>query len=235
MDFFSIVVPMYNEEKVAKKCIEKILKVITKVNPKGHLIVINDGSDDRTQQVCEKFKLNNFHLITHKINKGYGASTQTAIKFSKKKFKYLLYMDSDLTNSPNDIPKFFKKMKENFDLIKGTRFISGGGYLKNVPMQRRIISYFGNKIAKYLFNSKLSDITNGFRAVKISHLKKRVFKQNDFSIIMEEFYYLKKNKTKFVEIPVVLGSRNNSKSKFNYNLATYVNYLKYPLKYFLKL
>jgi dolichol-phosphate mannosyltransferase len=235
MSFFAIVVPMYNEEKVALKSIQKILKSINKIKPKGHLIVINDGSTDRTQEICEKIKCYNFHLVTHKINKGYGASTQTALKFSKKKFKYLIYMDSDLTNSPKDIPKFVKKMKQNFDLIKGSRFIKGGGYLRSVPINRRIISYIGNKIAKLLFNTTVSDITNGFRAVKIIHLENFFLSQNDFSIIMEEFYHLKKKKIKFVEIPAVLGARTNSESKFNYNLMTYVNYLKYPIKYFLKL
>ena len=61
MSFFAIVVPMYNEEKVALKSIQKILKSINKIKPKGHLIVINDGSTDRTQEICEKIKCYNLN------------------------------------------------------------------------------------------------------------------------------------------------------------------------------
>lgn len=234
MFLFSVVVPMYNEDKIAQKCIKKILKAISKTDPKGHLIVVNDGSTDKTSEICNKIVHKNFKLISHDINRGYGASIQTALKFSIRKFKYLLYIDSDLTNDPNDIPKFIEKMKEDFDLIKGSRYVRGG-FFQNVPFYRMIISYIGNKLAKFLFNSQLSDITNGFRAIKINNLKEKKFKQKDFSIIMEEFYYLKKIKAKIVEIPIILGVRNNSKSKFKYNLSTFFNYLKYPLRYSIRI
>lgn len=232
-DSLAVIIPMYNEEKVAGKCIEEVIKVIKNLPIKTALFVINDGSSDNTKNILvEKHKIYSKYLtvISHKKNKGYGAATQTGITFAlKKEFTWGLHMDSDLTNPPKFILQFIKKISDNVDCVKASRYVTGGKVI-NVPFHRKIISIVGNFFASVFFNVGIRDCTNGFRMVRLDLLRGIKFQENNFSIILEELYYLKKKGAKFIEIPNVLYSRTNSQSHFYYKPKIFYDYFKYALK-----
>jgi len=118
-------------------------------------------------------------------------------------------------------------------VIKATRYSRGGG-ADGVPWMRYIISKKGNQLARLLLRLPIHDPTNGFRAVKTVHLKGIPFKENFFSIIMEELYRLKPMKLRYAEIPVILTNRPNTLrgSCFSYRPRVFWDYLKYPIKCF---
>lgn len=101
-----------------------------------------------------------------------------------------------------------------------------------MPAFRQIISIIGNNLASWIFNVDIKDCTNGFRMVRLKVLKGIKFKENNFSIILEEMYYLKKMGVKFSEIPNVLYARRNSKSHFTYKPRIFYDYFKYLIKSF---
>lgn len=224
---------MLNEEKVAAKCIDKVISVIKKLKSPLTLLIVNDGSNDDTAYILkEKLKMykKNMIVLTHKRNKGYGAATQTGIKFAlQKKYSWILHMDSDLTNDPKYISSFLKQIPYGYDCIKASRYIRGGKVL-HVSKQRLFISLIGNIIAQFLFEVGIKDCTNGFRMVKLEKLKGLTFHEKNFSIILEELYYLKKRKAKFTEIPYTLTARKNSASHFTYKPKIFIDYFKYALK-----
>ena len=80
-------------------------------------------------------------------------------------FDYSLFMDSDLTNSPRDIPRFSEKMFGGVDVIKATRY-SLGGSIQGVPMYSVAFPAVGNGLARWLFRMPAHDCTNGFRAMR---------------------------------------------------------------------
>ena len=229
----AIIIPMFNEEKVAAACIDEVMRVIDSVKNKTAIIAVNDGSKDKTASILEKKqKLYGKKLIilTHKKNKGYGAATQTGIKKAiEEDFAWCLHMDSDLTNNPEYIHDFIREMSDKYDCIKASRYTKGGK-VTNVPLYRRTISFVGNELAASLFNVGIKDCTNGFRMVRLEKLKNIHFKENNFSIILEELYYLKKNGAMFKEIPYTLSARINSISHFAYKPETFYNYFKYLVK-----
>ncbi len=229
----AIIIPMYNEETVAASCIDAVIKVIKKQKQKIKLIVINDGSKDTTGEILQKKAQRYGHVLivlTHKKNKGYGAATQTGIKKAAQLgFTWILHMDSDLTNDPKYIPKFITSMSDDVDCVKASRY-NKGAKTENVPAFRRSVSVIGNFLAALLFNIGIKDCTNGFRMVRTAMLKGVTFKENNFSIILEELYYLKKRHAKFKEIPYTLTARTNSISHFVYKPKTFYDYLKYVLK-----
>jgi glycosyltransferase involved in cell wall biosynthesis len=227
-----IVIPAYNEEKIIEKTIKEVIKEIKNLNVTTKLLVVNDGSNDNTSIIIKKTikKSNDVILSNHKTNKGYGAAIQTGIDYAnKKKFKYALFMDSDLTNNPKDIKKFADNIKYDYDCVKASRYIKGGK-TQNIPLSRLYISKFGNNIASILFNVGVKDCTNGFLMLKPSFFKKIKLKEKDFAVIMEEMYYLKKKNAYIKEIPVTLINRELGKSSFNYKFRTFFDYLKYPIK-----
>ncbi len=233
-DSLAIIIPMYNEEKVAAKCIDAVINNLNKIKDKNCLIVVNDGSNDKTSQILsEKQKrYKKLTVVNHTKNKGYGAATQSGIKEAVRRgYKWGLHMDSDLTNDPKYIKDFISAAKLGSDCIKASRYIKGGK-VENVPFYRNLISLIGNTLASRLFNVGVKDCTNGFRMVNLSYLKNIKLKEDNFSIILEELYYLKKKGAKFSEIPYILTIRNNSKSHFSYKPEVFADYFKYAIKAF---
>lgn len=228
-----VIIPMYNEEKVSSRTIEEVLKVLKKIQISSKLIVIDDGSSDGTPAILkQKIKKypNNLVVLTHKKNAGYGGATQTGIKYAlKNNIEWCLHMDSDLTNPPKYIPKFIEQISESIDCVKASRYIKGGK-VKNAPQFRVIISFVGNLLAAFFFRVGIRDCTNGFRIVRTKMLKGIQFKENNFSIILEELYYLKKRGARFVEIPNVLYARTNTTSHFRYKPKIFYDYFKYAFK-----
>lgn len=229
----AIVIPMYNEEKVASECVDKVISEINLLKNKTVLIVVNDGSYDMTKEILRK-KLKRHKkkliVISHKENSGYGSALQSGIKEAiKGRFEFYLTMDSDLTNPPKYIPQFINAMSDKVDCVKASRYIKGGE-VANVPYFRQIISIVGNYLASKLFNVGVKDCTNGFKMVRLKLLENIKFKENNFSIILEELYYLKKKKARFAEIPNTIYVRKNSKSHFKYTPKIFYDYFKYIIK-----
>ena len=236
-----VVVPMYNEEKIARHSLDAIIGYTRELPPVITVLVVNDGSQDETEKILNQFvtdqtKYVDFRLISHPVNQGYGAAIRSGIRYAvDNKYDYILFMDSDMTNHPKYLQKFYEKMVDGFDYIKATRYVEGSQVV-GVPLKKRISSFMGNFVAKVLFGLPVTDLTNGFRAVKVDILKKMRLRESGFTIIMEELYHAKYLAQSYCDIPYVLTSRgdNHGQSTFSYGLNTYYSYLKYAIKSFFK-
>lgn len=229
----AIVIPMYNEIIEAARCIAVVEKYIDQI-PAITLIVVDDGSSDGTAQVLNKLKKKyqkNLSLVTHSKNRGYGAAIRSGITAAVQlNADYVLFMDADLTNHPRYIKNFVKEIPSGWDCIKASRYIKGGGML-GVPTYRQIISRTGNFILRLFFQLPIHDHTNGFRLVRTKMLKNIPYKMSDFSLILEELFYLKKIGAKITEIPNLLTSRKKSSSHFVYNYKLLKNYIQLVLSH----
>ncbi|MCL5407133.1 MAG: glycosyltransferase [Patescibacteria group bacterium] len=231
---FCIVIPMYNEERNAQKCVQTIFDFLKKIKQKTSMIVVDDGSSDKTLAILNKLAKKNKNLVVahHLHNKGYGAANVTGAKLALKNgFEYVLFMDADLTQNVSYIKDFMKEMEKGTDYIKATRYSNGGG-TKGVPWQRRAVSKVGNILAKIFFRLPLTDYTNGFRAVKTRILSQVKAREKGFSYLIEEVYQVSKIAQSYAEVPYILTVRKEkfSKSKFNYSPKVYFDYLKYLFK-----
>lgn len=228
---FAVIIPMFNEEDGVKFCVDAVSSELRKFPLKPKLIVIEDGSSDSTSQILDGLECENLIVIHHLKNLGYGSALNSGIqKAIELGVDYVLFMDSDLTNSPSDIDRFYRKMLDGFDVIKATRYSDGGGTV-GVPASRLIISKVGNLFAKVLFRLPISDCTNGFRAVKTELLKGLSFRESGFPIIMEELYLLANKATTYCNIPVTLSTRSERlrATSFVYSFDVYKRYLRYPI------
>jgi len=227
---FCIIVPMYNEENNAERCINKIIEYIKGNNLDSKLIIVDDGSKDNTNLILQRMssKFSNLIVEVHKNNKGYGAANITGAKRAYDEgFEYALFMDADLTQDVKYIDPFIKYMNESIDFIKATRYAKGGK-TKGVPLKRWIVSKIGNLLAKFLLRLPITDYTNGFRAVKTSILHKINCEERGFAYLVEEVNKSSKFAKSYAEVPYTLTVRENdfSKSKFNFSLSTYLKYLR---------
>ena len=231
---FCVIIPMYNEELNAERCVRAVAHVLSDVQHGHELIVVNDGSTDGTGDILKRLQgaYPFLSVATHERNGGYGKAIRTGIHHAAAHgFDYALFMDSDLTNDPKHIPGFVRYMERGVDVIKASRYVEGGG-MSGVPFHRRAISVAGNTIAWALMGVPLRDCTNGFLAVKVRLLSQMNLTEPSFQVIMEELCYSKRFACTYAEVPYILTSRGKAKglSKFAYKPAMVGRYLKYVLK-----
>lgn len=234
MTRFAVVIPMYNEESAAARCVERVCAELRELADDTRLIVVNDGSQDGTGAILRGLAEHEpkLLLVEHPANRGYGAALRTGAECAHQQgFAYALFMDSDLTNDPADIPKFAAAMEQGAAVIKATRY-SRGGRVDGVPAYRVWISRAGNALAHLLFGLPVRDCTNGFRAVRTDLLMKMRLSENRFPVIVEELYWCKFLTGSYQEIAVTLTNRSEGQrpTSFVYKPGVFWDYLKYPLK-----
>lgn len=159
---FSIIIPVYNEVKAIEETLTKIHKTLQGFNFKYEIIVVNDGSTDRTTEKLEELKKKiNFINISRWPNKGYGSAIKLGIINAVS--ENILITDADGTYPIEDIPKFFTEFK-SCDMLVGVRSF------KNLPNKTKPVKWMLGKLANYVTETEIPDINSGFR----------IFKKNSF-------------------------------------------------------
>ena len=156
----SVFFPAFNEEKNIKKIIITAYSILSKISKKFEIIIIDDGSKDNTNKIikslCLKYK--NLKLITHLLNKGYGASLISG--FYNSNYEWVAFADSDGQFDFLEIEKFISAQKrKDIDLVIGY-------YLKRqVSLFRKFNTFLWQFIVRVLFNLKVRDIDCGFKLI----------------------------------------------------------------------
>jgi glycosyltransferase involved in cell wall biosynthesis len=149
---FSIIIPAKNEEQG----LTAMLPELRREYPEAEIIVVNDGSTDRTVQVCEEAGVT---VLSQPYSKGNGAAIKAGARAATG--DYLVFMDGDGQHSAADIDKLLYKIEEGYDLVVGAR--SGRGAQASVA--RWSANAFYNGLASWMVNRKIDDLTSGFRCV----------------------------------------------------------------------
>jgi len=156
----SVFFPAYNEEANIRQAVEKAVEVLEKVAKKWEIIVIDDGSKDKTGAIVKRLikKEPRIRLITHTPNRGYGAALKSG--FYNSQYEWIAFTDADGQFDFSEITKFFEKQKQTgADLVIGY-------YLKRaVPFYRILGSKFWELAVFLLFGLKVKDIDCGFKLI----------------------------------------------------------------------
>lgn len=161
----SIVVPVYNEVECIDNTVKSLYSLIKNIKIELNLevIFVDDGSTDGTLQKLRSIldNTNNFKLIVHTDNKGYGAALKTGILQSS--FDVVAITDADETYPNDKIFEFYEELKKNnYDMIVGARV----GKNVKIPLIRKPAKWLLNKLANYLVDNKIPDLNSGLRVMK---------------------------------------------------------------------
>ena len=159
MNKLSIIIPAKNEEKGIGK-----LSVLKELYPEAEIIVVNDGSTDKTKEVAESWA----KVIDHPYSKGNGAAIKSGARIATG--DVLVFMDADGQHNPKDIEKLLDKMNEGFDLVVGARDSTS-----QASFGRLAANSFYNKFGSWMVNHKIKDLTSGFRAVNAEKFKEFIY------------------------------------------------------------
>ena len=160
-NLISIVVPVYNESDNIKLLINEIINVMKSHQLLFELIIVNDGSVDRTSNVLENLSLEIKQLTVINLRKNYGQTAALAAGFDHSNGDIIVTLDGDLQNDPNDIPKLITNINEGYDLICGWRF-----QRKDKLLNRRIPSKIANRLIGNVTGIHLHDYGCSLKAFK---------------------------------------------------------------------
>ena len=188
----SVIIPVYNEEKNIRTTVSELTKIKKKIK-KIDLVFIDDFSSDNTVKEIDNLSKKYSYICIYKNKKkGLGSAIELGIK--KSKFEYVAVFMADLSDSPRDLIRYYKAIKENrCDAVLGSRFIKNSK-IKNYPSIKYFLNRMFNNFVKLIFFSSYNDFTNAFKIYRKDVLK------NLLPIVSENFNV-------FLEIPLKIISR----------------------------
>lgn len=224
MNTLTAIVPAYNEEAT----IEKSLNSLLKQNYISEIIIINDGSTDKTLDILKQINDldSRVKIVSNLENKGKGNCLNSVRKFISS--DYVVIHDADLEYDPNDLYDMFK-MISGYNLILGTRF-KGPKQRTNIYLRTFIANKIMSKFFSIVHNSKISDIATCYKMMPSEFFKNTSFKEKGFSIEIEMVAKFLKTSRDIVESPISYSGRSYEEGKKIKTLDGFL-YLFNTLKY----
>jgi glycosyltransferase involved in cell wall biosynthesis len=199
------IVPALNEER----SIGGVIAEIRAADPEFEIIVVDDGSIDRTRAVASE---SGAHVISLPFNVGIGGAVQTGYQYARDRdFDLAVQVDGDGQHDPAEIAQLLDPILDGrADMVVGTRFAAGGGY-RGTRLRRIGIRLFA-AIVSVMVRARVTDTTSGFRAVNRKAI--RLFAADyphDYPEV-EATVLLARHRLKMVEVPVQMRVRETGNS-----------------------
>lgn len=214
--FLSIIIPAYNEERRLPKTLLAIDKYLSSQNYTYEILVVSDGSKDKTVEITKKFQkmIKGLRIIDNKENHGKGYVVRQGMLEAKG--KYRLFDDADNATSIEQIERFWGWLKPKgfFDIAIGSIGVKGSKIVQDIP-GRRIIGKIGNWIIQLLVLWGIRDTQRGFKcftkeAVEIIFPKQTIMR---WAFDVEVLAIARKFGLKTKEVPVAWVNDPESKVK----------------------
>lgn len=208
-----VIIPTYNEIDN----INKMLNCLHSKYPELSILIIDDGSPDKTAQEVKNFNKDNLFLIERSGKLGLGTAYIEGFKFAiEKKFDYIFEMDCDFSHNPDDLPLLLDASLSN-DLVIGSRYIDGIRII-NWPFRRLLLSYFASLYTRFITGSPLLDATGGFKCFKRSTLESldlNNIMSNGYSFQFEVNFKVWSKGLSVKEVPIIFTERRDGESKMD--------------------
>lgn len=163
-----IVIPTYNERENIPAIIGKIMAMdFSTYVTDLHILVVDDNSPDGTGAVVQAMQKTNprIHFLHREQKQGLGRAYVAGFRYAlERDYDYIFEMDADLSHDPVYLKDFLEKI-QNYDLVIGSRYIKGVNVI-NWPLSRLLISYFGNRYARFVTGMPVRDATAGYKCFR---------------------------------------------------------------------
>lgn len=191
-----IIIPAYNEEAN----IERVVDHLVENFPQYDYVVVNDGSKDRTGEICRQ---RGYNFLDLPVNLGLAGAFQAGIRYAYKKgYECAIQLDGDGQHRPDFIGDMKKKMDEGYDIVIGSRFIS-----EKKPMTMRMLGSNLLELAiRLTTGSDIKDPTSGMRMFSRKMIREFAMGLN-YGPEPDTVSYLVKQGAKVAEVPVIMDER----------------------------
>ena len=162
MKKLSVIIPARDEAGNLPNCVAGIEKELKKHGIDGEIVVVDDGSGDDTPKVLKDLKLQHPQLLSLRNDgqNGFGRAVRCGLTLARG--DAIAIMMADLSDSPQDLVRYWEKLNEGYDCIFGSRFISGSR-VTDYPRAKLFANRIVNTAIRYAFRIECNDITNAFK------------------------------------------------------------------------
>jgi len=209
MTKLSIIAPIYNEEDNVAPLCEKLFEVLPKLDHEFEIIMVNDGSTDRSMESLEEQARKYPKLKVVDLRRNYGQTAAMMAGIDQASGDIIIPIDGDLQNDPADIPRLLEKLNEGYDVVSGWRRDR-----QDAAIRRNFISRVANKIISWVSGVHLHDYGCSLKAYKQEVVK-------DVKLYGEMHRFIPIYATwlgaRVTEIPVAHHPRIHGTSKYGLN------------------
>jgi len=212
----SILIPVYNEEKTIERLLKKVNE-ISILDVEKEIIVIDDGSTDRTNKLIEKLhKEGKIILIKHDRNQGKGAAIRSGLNHATG--DYTIIQDADLEYDPADIASLLTPIIEKkTEVVYGTRLRRLPNFKRDERTIRFFIHYIGNKmlsiITSVFYGQWITDMETGYKLIPTKVMKTLKLNSTGFEMEPEITAKLLKKRYRIYEVSISTNPRGYKEGK----------------------
>ena len=156
----SVVVPAYNEEESLPELMARLAQVLEPSGMTWEVVVIDDGSTDRTYEVLKELAPKYPQLRFKSFLRNQGKSPGLNVGFKEARGRFIVTMDADLQDDPNEIPALLAKLEEGYDLVSGWKRV------RHDPVSKTLPSKLFNVVTGQVAGIKLHDFNCGLKAYR---------------------------------------------------------------------
>ena len=214
-----VVVPPYNEAENLPLLVPRILAQ----DPRLQVLVVDDNSPDGTGKLADELALSTgrVHVLHRERKEGLGPAYREGLRRALELgADAVVQMDADFSHPPEALPLLLREI-EDCEVVMGSRYIHGITVV-NWPIERIIISYFGNWYARKVTGLRISDTTGGFRCIRRELLEKIGFdriRSNGYAFQIELNYRFQQHGARVKEVPFFFLDRTRGTSKLTFRIG----------------
>lgn len=212
-----VIIPTYNE----KENIERIVRKVFSLPHDFHILIVDDGSPDGTQQIVEKLQTEfteRLFMEKRAGKQGLGTAYIHGFKWGiARHYDYIFEMDADFSHNPDDLLRLRQACVDGADAAVGSRYIKGVNVV-NWPMSRVLMSYFASVYVRFITGIDIQDFTAGFMCYKrkvLETVQLHKIKFVGYAFQIEMKYTAVKHGFKVVEVPIIFTDRTAGESKMS--------------------
>jgi dolichyl-phosphate beta-glucosyltransferase len=207
----SVIVPVFNEELIIAEALKKITDFLIKKSYSWEIIVIDDGSFDKTTMIVDSFGLKNLRLEKLSVNRGKGGAIRRGVELANGEF--IIFTDVDLSVPIEYVDKFLLELEKGNPIVIGSRRIIGSKIIKHQGWLRESMGRGFTFLSRIVTGTNTSDFTCGLKGFRADVAKKIFAKSvlNRWVFDSEVIFLAQKFKFRIVEIPVEWINREDSR------------------------
>jgi len=211
----AIIIPTYNERENIPPLVEAIAQLGLEID----VVIVDDNSPDGTGAIADALREKHGWVhVLHRAGKlGLGTAYKDGMRYAlAQRAERIITMDADFSHHPCYIPDMLV-MSEQFDIVIGSRYISGGG-TAHWPLSRVLLSWTANMVARLVLGLHAHDCTAGFRCYRrpvLTTLGLERIRSNGYSFLVEMLFYCQQAGWRIGEIPILFEDRRQGTSKIS--------------------
>ncbi len=213
------IIPTYNEAENLPLLVPRVLEQ----DPRIEILVVDDNSPDGTGGIADDLVEEDprIHVLHRQRKEGLGAAYRAGLrKALDLGADIVVQMDADFSHPPETVPDLLREI-EDYDVVLGSRYLNGITVV-NWPIERILLSYFGNQYVRRLTGISVSDTTGGFRCSRRTALEKINFEKirsDGYAFQIEMNYRYTYYGLRVKEVPFLFLDRTRGASKLNLRIG----------------